>query len=227
VTIGQGLDYHVDLVFVIDTTNSMTPVLERVKSAALGFHALLTDRLERAAKHVDRLRIRVVSFRDLPYHRDHGLAASPFFELPRDEPAFSSYVNGLELMGNDTLPESALAGLSVAIRSDWTKAGSKRRHVIVVWTDDAAHLPEHEVSFVPAAFRDDVASSLDELTDAWEAVQDPNAGNRRLVVFAPEKGIWPELTEQWTNVVYFPSQAGDGLKEVDMDAILDALVSSV
>lgn len=223
----QRLEYHVDVVFVIDATNSMTPVLRMVQESALTFHGRLMRVLSGQGKHVDRLRLRVVTFRDLRDDGVNGLAASPFFTLPQESAEFSSWVVSIQLIGNTTYPESGLAGLSVALQSPWTSGGSKRRHVIVLWTDDAPHLPEHEVAFVPPAFRSTVAASFDELTDAWESSQYVSLDSRRLVLFAPDKGAWPTLAQHWTNTILYPSRAGLGISDYDIRQILDAIASSV
>lgn len=220
-------EYHVDLVFVIDATASMTPVLEHVKAAALGFHSRLAGVLEQSGKHVDKLRIRVVTFRDLPDNRDQALGTSPFFTLPAQEAPFASYIQAIELAGNTTFPESGLAGLAVAMHSPWTKEGAKRRHVVVLWTDDEPHPPENEVAFIPTEFRGEVCESLDELTDVWESAQYAALSSRRLVLFAPEKGLWSVINQSWDNVIMYPSQAGSGVSEYDLAQIVSAIANSI
>ncbi len=121
------LEYHVDVVLVIDATASMTPLLDQVKKSALGFHGRLTAVLQSAGKHVDRLRLRVVTFRDLADDGPNGLAASEFFALPEQAGAFSSWVSGVRLIGGTTYPESGLACLSV----DDGRKSSKARHRLV------------------------------------------------------------------------------------------------
>ena len=78
----QQFSYYCDLVLVIDGTNSMTPVIDEVKSVASGFHQRMTTALAELGKTVDGLRVRVVVFRDLFDNGDRSIEASGFFELP-------------------------------------------------------------------------------------------------------------------------------------------------
>jgi hypothetical protein len=223
----QQLDYHVDVVLVIDATASMTPIVDAVRGAALGFHARLDAVLAGQTKHVDVLRVRAVVFRDLRDNGDDALAASPFFTLPDEQPAFAAWVGGITLMGNTTLAESGLAGLSVAIHSPWTSKGDKRRHVIVLWSDDEPHAPEAEAGLAPAAFRSQVADNFDALTDLWESGQRVGSSSKRLVLFTPETGLWPVIAESWDQVIHRPSEAGAGLSDYEMDEILMTIAASI
>jgi hypothetical protein len=222
----QQFTYHVDLVLVMDATMSMTPVIDQTKKRALGFHDQLDTALDAAGKRVDQLRIRVVVFRDLAFNRDRSLVTSPFFGLPAENEAFADWVKAVKLEGNDTNTESGLAGLSVAMSSPWTASGDRRRHVVVLWTDDDAHLPEKEHPHVPAAFADAVASTFDELTDRWHSSQYASSASRRLVLFAPDTSVWQEV-HGWENCVWYPSQAGSGLADIEMDEIMASIVNSI
>src|SRR5690349_16824340 len=61
----RGLSYAVDIVFCIDVTGSMTPILDAVKANALRFYQDVQSNLTAKGKNVDELRVRVVAFRDL------------------------------------------------------------------------------------------------------------------------------------------------------------------
>lgn len=58
------MKYNVDMVFCIDATGSMSPVLETVKQNALNFYDDVTKVMNEKQKSIDRLRIRVIAFRD-------------------------------------------------------------------------------------------------------------------------------------------------------------------
>ena len=63
--VSRALDYGVDIVFCIDVTGSMTPILDAVKANALRFYEDVQTNLTAKGKIVDELRVRVVAFRDL------------------------------------------------------------------------------------------------------------------------------------------------------------------
>jgi hypothetical protein len=223
----QNFSYHVDLALVIDGTASMTPVIDQVKAAALQFESRLQKVLHDHGKRVDRIRVRVIVFRDLFDNGNESLVASDFFVLPDEASALAQWVGRIRVLGNTTDTESGLAGLAVAINSKWTSDGDRRRHVIVLWTDSDPHLPEAEDGRAPAAFRSQVARSFDHLTDMWGSSQLVSTSSRRLVLFAPEIGKWPEIGDNWDNVVLYPSQAGAGLEEFDFNEILQMISNSI
>ena len=222
----QQLTYAVDLVFCVDATGSMAGLIDKVKQAALGFHGLLTEAMSRKGKHVDALRIRVVSFRDFFADGEAGFAASPFFSLPAEEADFSAFVSALRADGGGDEPESALEALATALSSEWTRAGARRRHIVVMYTDASAHPLERGATEQPTGYPTDLPRSFDALTDLWEG-QRMSVGAKRLLLFAPDAAPWSDVQAHWSNVIHFPSRAGEGLDEVDRDAILDAIANSV
>ena len=58
------MSYAVDIVFCIDVTGSMTPIIDAVKANALGFYDDVQTNLTAKGKNVAQLRVRVVAFRD-------------------------------------------------------------------------------------------------------------------------------------------------------------------
>jgi len=226
----QGLQYHIDIAFCIDVTGSMTPVIDMVKEKVRKFPNDLRDALAKKDKMIDTLRIRVVAFRDFGNDAD-ALSASEFFvvEPSTDLAKFESFVNGLSASGGGDEPESALEALGVAQASAWTHEGNKQRHLIVMFTDASAHKLEDRVGEVPGAFRDQVPSSLDELTDRWDGNQSVRIKDkaRRLVIFGPDAYPWNVIGDSWGQTVWLPSQAGKGLEDVEYETILKMIVESI
>ena len=223
-----GLKYNVDIVMCIDATGSMKPILDTVKNNALRFYDDLTAKMEEKDKHIDTLRVRVIAFRDYTYDGDEAMLATDFFELPADTARFRQLVSGIRAKGGGDKPEDGLEALAYAMRSDWTREGDRRRHIIAVWTDDGTH----DLGFSAKApnYPKAMAKDFDELTEWWgdagqSGVMDANA--KRLLVFAPEKPSWTTIESYWDNVVFFPSIAGQGLREVDYEAILSAICNSI
>jgi hypothetical protein len=222
----RGLSYAVDIVFCIDVTGSMTPIIDQVKENALRFYDDVQSNLTAKGKNVDQLRVKVLAFRDFVADGLAALAESPFFTLPGERASFSDFVNGLIAEGGGDAPESGLEAVALAIDSPWTTTGDRRRQVIVVWTDqpaqplDASVLPPDLSSRVPADFS--------ALTDVWEDEQGPmGSSSKRLILFAPDGPGWSDISAVWENVVHHPSQAGGGLSEVDYGTIIDSIGNSV
>lgn len=222
----RGLSYAVDIVFCIDVTGSMTPIIDAVKANALRFYDDVQTNLTAKGKNVDELRVRVIAFRDFAADGEAALQESPFFRLPAEQSAFSDFVNGLIAEGGGDAPESGLEAVALAINSQWTTRGDRRRQVVVVWTDQPANPLEPAV--VPAELKARVPADFSALTDLWEDTQGPlGASSKRLILFAPDGPGWSDISGVWENVVHHPSQAGGGLSDVDYETIVDSIGNSV
>ena len=222
----RGLTYAVDIVFCIDVTGSMTPILDAVKANALRFYGDVQNNLVNKGKNVDELRVRVVAFRDFAADGDAAMQESPFFALPADQGDFSAFVNGLVPEGGGDAPESGLEAVALAMSSPWTTRGDRRRQVIVVWTDQPAQPLSPAV--LPEGFRGRVPADFSALTDMWEDAQGAlGSSSKRLILFAPDGPGWSDISSVWENVVHHPSQAGGGLSDVDYGTIIDSIGNSV
>ena len=222
----RGLSYAVDIVFCIDVTGSMTPIIDAVKANALGFYDDVQTNLTAKGKNVAQLRVRVVAFRDFVADGAAALEESPFYALPDERNAFSEFVNGLIAEGGGDAAESGLEAVALAVNSPWTSTGDRRRQVIVVWTDQPAHTLD--ASVVPADLASRVPADFSALTDVWEDEQGlMGSSSKRLILFAPDGPGWSDISAVWENVVHHPSQAGGGLSEVDYGTIIDSIGNSV
>ena len=222
----RGISYAVDIVFCIDVTGSMDPILDAVKANALGFYDDVQTNLVAKGKNVAQLRVRVVAFRDLFADGDAAIEESPFYALPDDRAHFSEFVGGLTAEGGGDAPESGLEAVALAINSPWTKVGDRRRQVVVVWSDQPAH--PLDASLVPGDLRSRIPADFSALTDAWEDDQGVmGSSSKRLILFAPDGPGWSDISAVWENVVHNPSTAGGGLSDVDYGTIIDSIGNSV
>src|SRR5829696_1977113 len=222
----RGLSYAVDIVFCIDVTGSMTPIIDAVKANALRFYDDVQTNLTAKGKNVDELRVRVIAFRDFAADGEAALQESPFYRLPAEQSAFSDFVNGLIAEGGGDAPESGLEAVALAMNSQWTTRGDRRRQVVVVWTDQPALALDPAV--VPTELKARVPADFSALTDLWEDTQGPlGASSKRLILFAPDGPGWSDISGVWENVVHHPSQAGGGLSDVDYGTIIDSIGNSV
>ncbi len=234
------MTYHVDIVMCIDLTGSMTPCIETVKNNALTFWPQLKERLENATKHVDKIRVKVIGFRDFEADGDKALVESKFFEVSDEflgeDKEFEAFVKGLGADGGGDIPENSLEALALALKSDWTKEGDKRRHIVVMFTDASAHkLEDADTSnpYYPA----DMPSTFDELAELWEDHADLQSSStkgmqkasKRMIIFAPEAYPWPQINAEWEQIVYVPSSSDDlGLAAAaNNEAIFASLVNSI
>lgn len=232
------LTYNVDIVFCIDCTESMDNILNIVKSRALGFHEDVQATMKSKGKEIDQLRVRVVAFRDYlafdeerrkKAHCNEPMLITDFFTLPADAHKLEVSVKSLQPVGGGDDPEDGLEALAYAIRSDWTTKGSKDRHIIVLWTDQAPH----NIGFGTAAskYPKGMARDFGELTEWWGDVYDsgfmPEQPAKRLILFTPNIGDWETISETWDNVLHLPSKAGDHLQDIDYQIILSCIAQTI
>lgn len=227
----SGFRYAVDIAFCIDVTGSMNPVLDAVKANALGFHAKLLGVMEKKSKSIDQLRVRVVAFRDYGDRASDAMETTEFLTLPDQAGDFSNFVNGLRAGGGGDEPESGLEALSVAIDSQWERGLDRRRHVIVMFSDASAHPLGDAAARAASTYPQSVPASIDELFEAWGYLSSQSStmenAAKRLLIFAPDAYPWTDIAADWNNTIFLPSKAGEGLEELEMDEIVNAIANSI
>jgi hypothetical protein len=219
------MEYAVDLVLCIDKTGSMSPVINYVKENARRLHGDLKIKLDEKHKTVSQLRVRVIAFGDVYADKEQWLLASEFFKLPADASTFKSFVDEIAAEGGGDEPENGLEAIALAIKSDWTSEGHRRRHVVVMWTDASAHRLEKRADTGTDA-AGDLPKSIDELKDLWDG-QSIGQTAKRMVIFAPEAYPWSDIRMHWDQVWLLPTRAGEGMKEHEYDEILHVLAESI
>ena len=126
------LTYGVDIVFCIDATESMDPILDSVKANALNFYRDFYHMMEQKHKKVDRLRVRIVAFRDYRADGRQAMLVTDFFELPNQSAQLDGCIKRIEPKGGGDAPEDGLEALAFAMKSNWNTESRKRRHIIVL-----------------------------------------------------------------------------------------------
>ena len=107
------MNYNVDMVFCIDTTGSMYPVLNMVKQNALNFYNDVTKVMTEKAKKIHQLRVRVVAYRDYLADGNTAMRVTDFFNLPEQSAEFEQCVRSLEADGGGDEPEDGLEALAL------------------------------------------------------------------------------------------------------------------
>ncbi len=223
------LEYNVDIVFCIDATGSMGPLLDMVKENALTFYRDLMNEMSQKGKNIDRIRARIVAFRDYMADGKNAMLTTDFYDLREESDRFDAVIRSLHPEGGGDEPEDALEALAYAIKSKWTRGGDKRRHLIIVWSDASTH----PIGYSAAAmnYPRKMVKTFDELTNMWDGdaksggLMDSNA--KRLLIFAPEAEYWTDIAETWDNVIHFPSEAGSGLDRLSYREILAQIINSI
>jgi hypothetical protein len=228
---GTNLQYAVDIVLCVDATASMGPTLNNVKHSALSFPNRLAQEMAKKGRGISSLRLKVIAFRDYGDRADDAMSESPFFRVPADLDQFEKTVRALRPDGGGDVPESGLEALALALDSDWETGLDKRRHVVVMFTDASAHPLGDPRQTAAATYPRSVPGSLEALYQQWGTGQSRNAlmenSAKRLLMFAPEDYPWTDIADDWNNTIFFPSEAGEGLEEWEMDEIIATIANSL
>jgi len=222
----QGLSYHVDIVMCIDATGSMSPIIGKVKENALRFYDDLATLMRQKSKQIDVLRVKVIAFRDYYVDGDKSMETSEFLTLPDQKDEFKKFIDAIQADGGGDEPENGLEALSLAIQSDWSKEGDKRRQIILLWTDASTHALEFKAESKPQNYPVSTPKNFDDLSDLWDG-QTMSRASKRLIMYTPDAYAWTDIANHWENTIQYPSKAGEGLNEVDYQTILDAIANSV
>jgi len=222
------MTYNVDLVFCIDCTGSMGDLIDVVKKNALNFYQDVTTVMDQKNKHIDKLRVRVIAFRDYRADGQDAMLVTDFFNLPEQASDFEQCVNSLYADGGGDDPENGLEALAYAIKSKWDTEGMKKRQVIVVWTD----APTHPLGIGKESqyYPNGMAQDINELSQWWGGVQQKgfiDNNSKRLVLYAPDEPFWNVISRNWNNVLHFPSTAGDGLSDLEYSQIIDTITNTI
>ena len=222
------LTFHVDIVFCIDATESMDPVLDSVKNNALHFYQDFQQVMEMKRKKVDQLRVRIVVFRDYIADGPRAMLVTNFFNLPEQSEELETSLRSIEAMGGGDDPEDGLEALGYAIKSDWNHDARKKRHVIVLWSDEGTH--ELGYGKKAANYPQGMAKDFEELSSWWGTESHPgkmDESAKRLVLFTPDKPGWNKISSNWNNVVQYSSEAGKGLSALDYEQILNVISNTI
>ncbi|MDO5139430.1 MAG: vWA domain-containing protein [Oscillospiraceae bacterium] len=232
------IDTNVDIVFVIDATESMQPLIDKVKSLTLSFREELERGLEKNLRRINNLRIKVIVFRDYYVDDKYAMDESRFFILPDEKQDFYNFISKIRAGGGGDEPESSLEALALALRSDFVKVGDKKRHVIVLFTDASAHPFEQQKDGVPSNYPPKMFRSLADLYQTWGTGQDAlgvstgfsaqmSKEAKRLVLFAPSLYPWNEMELDLENVIRKDMDKGNGGRDLDLDDVIALIANSI
>ena len=232
----DGAKTNADVVFVIDATASMQPILDKVKNFSLKLYGDIQRGLWDLNKNINQFRVKVIAFRDYYCDDIYAMQESEFFYLPDEAEHFQKYLAAIQAKGGGDRPESSLEAIALAMKSDWIQEGHSKRHIIAVFTDAPAHPLEQSRNGTPDNYPSVMFRSFGDMKDTWESGQESCAETdsdfemdmkaKRLVLFTPDEEPWRSM-ENFTQCVKVDIQADKGGAELDSSAIIGCLCRSM
>ncbi len=129
---GKGLD----VVFVIDATNSMQGVIAQAKQRANDIIGVITGVLTKDGQPPRNIRFGVVAYKD--YGDEYGIAAAKAIALTNDFDAVREFIDQIIVGGGGDIPEPINDALKAATSKPmgWTR---DKRSIIVLIGDSPVH----------------------------------------------------------------------------------------
>ena len=194
--------HAVDIVFCIDGTESQKEVLESAKQKIPSFFEDLYCSYHKTGRWIVQLRCKIILYRDYQADGQYAMQATDFFLLPQQEKDFKECLNSIQAGGGGDPQEDGLEALAYAIKSSWTVASPKKRHIIIVFSDADTHPLGYskDSPYYPKG----IPQNLHELENWWEDEMDIRA--KRLVLFTPNIGNWAWIGENWSRTWLVPQE---------------------
>lgn len=230
------LDVYADIVYCIDLTASMRPIIQKVKDTARSLHQDLQNTMQNNyQRSICQLRIKVIGFRDFYCDGSYALEESRFFYLPDENAEFESFVNQLEAKGGGDIPENSLEALALAMKSDWCTtldSSIRKRHIIVLFTDASAHPLEKAAECAGSNYPAGMPKSYSDIVSWWcgqGALEDGSAvemdqAAKRLALFVPEASEpWTSVEDDFDNSHVVFIEPGKGGRDITTENLLKML----
>ena len=210
----------IDIALCVDATGGMAPWFELLKSNVSRFHRDFVQLVACQGKRLDRVRIRVILFRDLHEDQKEAITQSPFFTLPEHNLGLEAFLASTQAHGGGDEPESGLEALAIAMRSPWSQWGDRKRHIIVLFTDASAHRLEDASARRPVGYPRGLPRSWAQLTEEWDKM----SASKRLLLWAPDLYPWSRMSD-WEDVYRIVARPGHGLIELDYRSVVETIAA--
>lgn len=187
-----------DVVLVLDATESMGPTIGAARSRLMDLIDVLSGVLDSEDADDERLRIGIVAFKD--YGDEYGLDAIDGTPLTSDVNTVRTFLDSVVASGGGDVPEPVNVGLAAAAdrRMGWERG---RRKVVVLIGDAPVHAGGRDDALrIAAAFKrqgDGTMSVLDTGQRRGSVLPDfaaiANAGGGSAIQLTDVDGFWRSL----------------------------------
>ena len=223
-----------DLVFCIDCTSTMEPLLNTLSNNINGLYEDIFRALEAEIGTV-HLRVRLILFRSFESSGIYSMIPTDFYTLPIQSETFTMTVQSIRAAGgfkinnkynNDRVPNDALESVALALKSDWADNLLESHRIVIVMTDNRSRPIgfNRERKYYPSG----MPNTLEELEKQWSQMAEADIKNRKqhIILMTPDVYPWNRIREEWKHVIFHECDFEQGLKELDYAAIIKDIVTS-
>lgn len=231
-----SLDVYADIVYCIDITSSMKPVIDKVKETALTLHEDLQSVMQtNYQRTIKQLRIKIIGFRDAYCDGRKSFEISPFFTLPYENDEFKKFVDKLAAKGGGDIPENSLEALALAMKSDWCRtldSSIRKRHIIVLFTDAPYHPLEKSLDGKDDNYPAGMPANYSELIDWWSDQSSLASGTgcemdqvaKRIAFFVPKVITqWKDASNDFDSSICIDIEPDNGGSDISTEKLLKLL----
>lgn len=212
----QGASYYVDIVFCIDATGSMQPIIDQVKANAKKMPEEIMAKSEEKGKKIKQLRLKLIEYRDLVEDQTGQMVE---YDFTTDANVFKSQVDKIVADGGGDYPESTFDAILRACESDWYNGQGKKRKIIIVMTDDKPR------EIHPSSLKEGESPTVTTVINRYLGMSESNEG--RLLIIAPECEEY-SLLAQAEFTEYIKASPGKGLADIGFyDIVIPWIVNSI
>lgn len=215
------MSFHIDIVICLDVSGDMAAYIDKTRGTIKFLPEGLVEYMEMEGKSVDKLRVKFITFSDFATEGADAIHETKFFDYFEQKEEAFAFIDGVQPKGGGDKAENALEALALAIKSDWTTEGNRRRHVIIMITNAPAHSLQYRSDC--EGYPEGMPKDLAELGDWWEDVD--RWYQRILITFAPNVSPWTHM-EGWSRYWFTPDYVDKGFSEFEIADIFSMVFGS-
>ena len=201
----SDLQYYVDIVICIDKTGGMHFINDRIKESLDSIYSGVEYAVMKKNCTIGQLRIKIIAFGDFGVD-EKPIMVSDFYRYSDEKEYIERFLDDIKIGGGGDCPEDGLEAFALALKSDWTTEGDRRRHVVMIFSNS----PVNELgknSDTPQ-YPDGMPADTEQLFGWWEETDctlnstfQPKAG--RLIACIPEFDSWKRLESLSRSMTYY------------------------
>ncbi len=196
----KSFDYCLDWVCVIDSTRAMEGDLDLVKRELIPTIAGIVDGYVANGHSVSCHRLKLITYKSFGDCDHAPLLQSRFFNLPEETAAAQQWLDDIQISDCQAVDGCGLEALATAMQSNWIDIGTRRRHMIMLFTNSAPSPLGSEAIRSDTRYPEKMPCALGELKRMWRGEGSeyggmPDERYARILTYSPNLSPWSDLLD--------------------------------